>query len=190
MGDTVVVAWSEYRTGSDYDVLACINFGDTLNIADNATTSSYPHVLFQNKTSGDTAIPYLHCVFSEAPEANVYEVGYNKLNLKHVTGGGQQSASKTPIPRKPSLSACRPNPFRDRTQISYQLPQAGNVRLEVCDVTGRTVRTLADGYKQPGAYTVNWDSKDSRGHAVPHGVYFYRLDTPGFRDVKKAVVMR
>jgi hypothetical protein len=42
----------------------------------------------------------------------------------------------------------------------------------------------------PGAYSVNWDSKDSRGRMVPHGVYFYRLDTPGFRDVKKAVVAR
>jgi hypothetical protein len=190
MGDTVVVAWSEYRTGSDYDILACIDFGDTLNIADNATASGYPHVLFQNKASGDTAIPYLHCVWSEALEANVYEVGYNKLNLKQAAGGGQQSAGKTPVPGKPSLSACRPNPFRDRTQISYQLPTAGNVSLRVYDVTGRTVRTLQDGYKQPGAYSVSWDSRDNRGRQVPHGVYFYRLDTPGFRDVKKAVVMR
>jgi hypothetical protein len=37
---------------------------------------------------------------------------------------------------------------------------------------------------------VSWDSKDSRGRQVPRGVYFYRLDTPGFRDVKKAVVAR
>jgi len=42
----------------------------------------------------------------------------------------------------------------------------------------------------PGTYSVNWDTKDSRGRQVPHGVYFCRLDTPGFRDVKKAVVAR
>ena len=80
--------------------------------------------------------------------------------------------------------------FRNRTQIAYQLPRAGNVRLEVFDVSGRTVRMLASGHKQAGAYTVNWDSKDNRGRQVPHGVYFYRLDTKGFRDVKKAVVTR
>jgi hypothetical protein len=189
MGDTVIVAWEERRTVTDYDILASINFGDTLSIADNSTKSGYPHVLFQNQTSGDTAIPYLHTVWSETPEANVYEVGYNKLNLKQ-SGEGPQSAGPAPLPRRPSLSACRPNPFRDRTQISYQLPSAGNVSLRVYDVTGRTVRTLQDGFQKPGAYSVNWDSRDSRGRQVPHGVYFYRLDTPGFRDVKKAVVAR
>jgi hypothetical protein len=189
MGDTVIVAWEEHRTGSDYDVLACINFGDTVNIADNATKSGYPHVLFQNKTSGDTTIPYLLSIWSEMPETNVYEVAYNKLNLKHI-GEGQQSAGKVTIPMKPALNACRPNPFRDRTQISYQLPSAGNVSLRVYDATGRTVRTLASGFQKPGAYSVSWDSKDGRGHLVPHGVYFYRLDTKGFRDVKKAVVTR
>ncbi len=51
------------------------------------------------------------------------------------------------------------------------------------------VRTLASGYQKAGFYSVSWDSRDSRGHEVPHGVYFYRLDTPGFRDVKKAVVL-
>jgi len=184
------VAWEEHRSTTDYDILACIDFDDTLNIADNATVSSYPHVLFQNKTSGDTAIPYLHAVWSEAPEANVYEVGYNKLNLKQASGGGQLSAGPAPLPGKPSLSACRPNPFRDRTQIAYQLPTAGNVRLEVFDVTGRTVRTLASGHKAAGSYTVNWDARDNRGREVPRGVYFYRLDTPGFRAVRKVVLAR
>jgi len=190
MGDTVVLAWSEYRTGSDYDIMACIDFGDTINIADNATESGYPHVLFQNKASGDTAIPYLLVVWSEAPAANVYEVEFNKLNLKQAQGGGQQSAAKAPLPTKPSLSACRPNPFQSRTTINYQLPNGGNVRLEVYDVTGRTVRTLASGHKASGSYTVNWDSRDNRGREVPRGVYFYRLDTPGFRAVKKAIVAR
>jgi len=191
MGDTVVVAWQELRTGgSDFDILACIDFDDTLNIADNSTFSTYPHILFQNKASGDTAIPYLHTVWSEAPEANYYEVGYNKLNLKQASGEGQQSAGTPPIPVKPSLAACRPNPFRNRTQISYALPAAGNVSLRVYDVAGRTVRILQGGFQKPGEYTVTWDSRDSRGRQVPHGVYFYRLDTPGFRAVKKAVVTR
>jgi hypothetical protein len=191
MGDTVIVAWQEARTGgSDFDILACIDFGDTLNIADNTTVSGYPHVLFHNVVSGDTAIPYLHTIFSETPSANYYEVGYNKLNLKQAAGEGQQGASSLPIPVKPLLASCSPNPFRSHTQISYALPNAGNVSLRVYDVTGRTVRTLASGHQKAGSYTVSWDARDSRGKQVPYGVYFYRLDTPGFRAVKKAVVAR
>ncbi len=190
MGDTVVVAWEETRSAYDHDILACINFGDTLNVADNATVSGYPHVLFYNKASGDTAIPYLHTIWSETPSANYYEVGYNKLNLKQSSGEGQQSASSTPIPTKPTLASCSPNPFRDRTQIRYALPTEGNVSLRVYDATGRTVRTLASGHQKAGSYSVTWDSRDNRGRQVPRGVYFYRLDTPGFRSVKKAVVTR
>jgi hypothetical protein len=190
MGDTVVVAWEETRSAYDHDILACIDFGDTLNVADNATVSGYPHVVFQNKASGDTTIPYLHTVWSETPSANYYEVGYNKLNLKQSSGEGQQSASSVPIPMKPTLASCSPNPFHGHTQINYALPKAGNVSLRVYDVTGRTVRTLASGHQKAGNYSVSWDARDSHGKQVPYGVYFYRLDTPGFRSVKKAVVAR
>jgi flagellar hook assembly protein FlgD len=82
------------------------------------------------------------------------------------------------------------HPFRDRTDVNYALPTEGNVSQRVYDATGRTVRTLANGHQKAGSYSVNWDSKDTRGRQVPRGVYFYRLDTPGFRAVKKAVVTR
>ena len=52
------------------------------------------------------------------------------------------------------------------------------------------VRTLASGSRRAGSYSVRWDARDSHGKRVPRGVYFDRLDTPGFRDVKKAVVAR
>jgi hypothetical protein len=94
------------------------------------------------------------------------------------------------ITTKPSLAACEPNPFHGHTRISYALPAAGNVSLQVRDVAGRTVRTLASGHQKAGNYSVNWDARDSQGKQVPYGVYFYRLDAPGFRAVKKAVVAR
>jgi hypothetical protein len=152
--------------------------------------SGYLHVLFQNVVSGDTAIPYVLSIWSEEPAAQYYEVAFNKLNLKQASGEGQQSASTLPIPVKPVLASCSPNPFRNHAQINYALPTAGNVSLRVYDVTGRTVRTLASGSQKAGSYTVNWDARDSHGKQVPYGVYFYRLDTPGFRAVKKAVVAR
>jgi hypothetical protein len=52
------------------------------------------------------------------------------------------------------------------------------------------VRTLASGHQTAGNYSVNMDARDNRGRQVPRGVYFYRLDTPEFRAVKKAVVTR
>jgi hypothetical protein len=185
MGDTVVVAWEERRSTTDYDVLACINFGDTINVADDSTKSSFPHVVFQKS---DT-IPYVHTIWTDEPLSGYFEARCNKLNLKQ-SGEGQQGAGQARLPGRPSLAACRPNPFRNGTSIGYQLPAAGNVSLQVYDVTGRTVRTLRNGFQKPGVYTATWNGRDERGREVPKGVYFYRLDTPGFTDVKKAVLVR
>jgi flagellar hook assembly protein FlgD len=88
------------------------------------------------------------------------------------------------------LSACRPNPFSARTQISYQFPLDGPVNLQVFDASGRSVKTLQNGLQRAGKYTVTWDGRDGNGRNVANGVYFYRFDAPGFRDVKKAVVMK
>jgi hypothetical protein len=73
-------------------------------------------------------------------------------------------------------------------------------RPVLLDISGRKVidllpganevRTLATGHQKAGFNSVSWDARDSHGKQVPYGVYFYRLDTPGFRSVKKAVVAR
>jgi hypothetical protein len=184
IGDTVVVAWDEAISAGDHDIYACINFdpNDIENIADDDTFSFFPHVALQD--AGDEL--YLHTIWSE-PD---YVVGYDKLDLRDDGGEGQLSAGSAQITPKPLLAVCEPNPFRGHTLVSYALPAAANVSLGVYDVTGRTVRTLASGHQKAGSYSVTWDSKDNRGRQAPRGVYFYRLDTPGFRSVKKAIVTR
>ena len=83
-----------------------------------------------------------------------------------------------------------PNPVSDKATIRWQAPIEAHVSLSVHNTAGQLVRMLADGRTKLGAHSVTWDSKDSRGRHVPASVYFYRLDTPGFRAVKKAVVAR
>jgi hypothetical protein len=94
-------------------------------------------------------------------------------------------------PTEPSIElSAAPNPFGRTTTINYELGRAGSVALTVLDAMGRTVRTLASGHQTAGNYSVSWDARDSHGKQVPHGVYFYHLDAPGFRSAKKAVVTR
>jgi hypothetical protein len=188
MGDTAVVTWSATLSASHHDILACIDFGTVDTVVDTAAHADFPHVVFQNwyDDEGDSLIPYAHVIWSSA----YYDVCYRKISLKEFGGEGQQSAASFPITVQPSLAACEPNPVCGHTRISYALPAAGNVDLRVCDATGRTVRTLANGLQNAGTYSVIWDARDAGGKQVPYGVYFYRLDTPGFRSVKKAVVTR
>jgi flagellar hook assembly protein FlgD len=75
-------------------------------------------------------------------------------------------------------------------EASYSIASPGRVALSVYDLMGREVRQLAAEEQSAGQHSVVWNCQDLSGQPVPRGVYFVRLDTPGFSDVKKAVVTR
>jgi hypothetical protein len=83
-----------------------------------------------------------------------------------------------------------PSPARASFVVRYDVPRRSRVSVGVYDTDGRMVRILQNGFQKPGVYTATWNGRDERGRDVPKGVYFYRLDTPGFTDVKKAVLVR
>lgn len=81
----------------------------------------------------------------------------------------------------------RPNPFRARTTIRFEIPVESNVALEVFDPRGQLVRTLARGPLSAGSHEVIWDGRTDAGHHVPPGVYFCRMVTPGFSATRKMI---
>ncbi len=94
------------------------------------------------------------------------------------------------VPRFIELAQNYPNPFRDRTQIRYNLPENSHVSIKIYDVTGRLVRTLKDGNENAGFLTVEWDGMNQHGSRVASGVYYYRMVTPIFKATKKMVLIR
>ncbi len=68
-----------------------------------------------------------------------------------------------------------PNPFNPSTTISYQIVKNSSVKLDIYDVVGRKVRTLVDGDKSAGYYSVVWNGRDERGRDVSSGTYLYRF---------------
>jgi len=89
------------------------------------------------------------------------------------------------------LGIASPNPVLGRyTKIHFSLARSERVRLEIVDLSGRTVRTLLDELIGPGERTKVWDGRNESGQPVPAGVYFYRLLTPEFRASNKLVWVR
>lgn len=82
-----------------------------------------------------------------------------------------------------------PNPFNPNTVIRYQLPVSGNVTLKVYDILGNYIATLVDKYKPPGNYEVKFHSSDSNYH-LTSGIYFYRLMSGAYTDVKKMILIK
>jgi len=78
-----------------------------------------------------------------------------------------------------------PNPFNPSTVIGYQLPEAGFVSIQVYDVTGRLVSTLVDGQVSAGRHQVRFEAG-----ALSSGVYIVRMQTSGFVDSRKIVLVK
>jgi hypothetical protein len=91
---------------------------------------------------------------------------------------------------KLALFANQPNPFSKYTLISYSLPHASNVHLEIFDVTGRLIQTLKDSKENAGVYTVRWDGRDNNGSKVANGIYFCRLRTDNATVIRKLTIIK
>jgi hypothetical protein len=99
-----------------------------------------------------------------------------------VTGIGNETPE---IPREYKLSQNYPNPFNPVTVIRYQLIVNSLVSMKVYDISGREVSTLVNGEKRAGYYEVTFD-----GSSLASGVYFYRIESAGFTDVKKMILVK
>jgi hypothetical protein len=96
----------------------------------------------------------------------------------HVLGrtdGAAAAVSSLELTLEPNT----PNPFTDRTKISYSLPSAGHVRIEVHDASGRLVRRLVSEVRSGGRQSASWDGTDDSGRSVAAGVYFARIQSAG-----------
>jgi len=78
-----------------------------------------------------------------------------------------------------------PNPFNPSTVISFELPASGMVTLTVFDITGRQVETMHQGVLSAGQHDFSFS-----GQGLASGTYFYRLDSQGFQDVKKMLLIK
>ena len=114
----------------------------------------------------------------------------NVLDWNDLLGISDDAINQTPIAY--ILYQNYPNPFNPKTIINYKLParSAGGpitnyVKLSIYNLLGQKVTTLVDRRQDAGTYKVEWDASD-----FSCGVYYYRLETGEFQDVKKMVLLR
>jgi hypothetical protein len=89
------------------------------------------------------------------------------------------------IPNKFELYQNYPNPFNPVTNIKFDLPKSGLVKLSVYNILGKEIETLYNGILSAGKYKMDFNAS-----SYPSGVYFYRIETGDFVAVKKLVVMK
>lgn len=94
------------------------------------------------------------------------------------------------VPENFVLHQNYPNPFNPETNISFELPSASRVELDIFNILGRRIATLVNGNLPAGRHTVIWDGRNAENSSVASGVYFYRLSTSAKVETKKMILMK
>ncbi len=118
-----------------------------------------------------------------------FEIAYEGQTYEHRFQVGAPVAADE-APASIRLSRLYPNPMNPTTNIAFVLGQAGHVQLDVLNVAGRHVRTLASETLAAGSYTRQWNGQDDSGRTVASGVYFVRLGSPEGTSAQKLTVAK
>ena len=94
------------------------------------------------------------------------------------------------LPSGYGLEQNYPNPFNPSTSIEFSLPSKSHVKLEVYNLLGRKIASIADRFFESGTHTVNWDGKNFSGEQSASGIYFYRMEAGQFDLTRKMILLK
>ncbi|MFA6457273.1 MAG: cellulase family glycosylhydrolase [Bacteroidota bacterium] len=116
---------------------------------------------------------------------NEFGGGFNLNYIDLSYAGPIVSVTDQMFPGQYALAQNYPNPFNPSTVIEFQIPFTSFVTLSVTDLLGREIMRLVDGMRNAGKHAVTFDATQ-----VSSGIYFYTLQTDGFRETRKLSVMK
>ncbi|MCK9329713.1 MAG: T9SS type A sorting domain-containing protein [Candidatus Cloacimonetes bacterium] len=110
-------------------------------------------------------------------------IGVFYMNTTNISEG---SINKTSI----QLHSAYPNPFNPTTTLSFTLPEPSNVLLEIFNVKGQKVKTLANDHYSKGTHNFIWEGTNDQQKTLTSGMYFYRLKTNDKVITKKMMLIK
>ena len=195
-GDQVHLTWDKPDTGRGEDDplfrYVIYKSGET-DILNPANIISNPENIIEitgeNHFTDDLPLHDDGDILAESPGATYFvtalsrnnvESDFEKMEIIPVSADDPAMAAASY-----SLSQNYPNPFNPATNITFMLPGAEQVSLQVFDVTGRLVAVLLDERRSAGSHTVSWDAS-----GMASGVYMYRIMAGGFVKTKPMVLLK
>jgi len=94
------------------------------------------------------------------------------------------------LPQEFGLEQNYPNPFNPYTSFDFALPRQSQVTIDIFNVLGQKIKTLADGEYEAGRYTISWDGTNDNGSSAATGIYFYKMIADNFQDTKKLILLK
>ncbi len=118
------------------------------------------------------------------------EVLIDNITLREVADDVAVGKHLLPAPANFELSQNYPNPFNPSTELVYSLAKSGAMSLSIYNQNGRLIKTLVNGFQQPGEYRVVWNGQNENGQTQPSGLYYARAAGEGLAKTIKMVLLR
>ena len=132
--------------------------------------------------NGEMEMDFTDCVFNGGtPISSKYN---GAINI-YTDELSVSPDSEIEIIRKFSLSNPYPNPFNINAVVAFFIPDEGFVSLEVFDTNGRLVKTIFSGMTSAGEYTEQIEFDKTAA-----GLYFIRLKSGSYQEVKKLILIK
>jgi len=105
--------------------------------------------------------------------------------IKTDSNGNLETSTIVGLPTKYTLSQPYPNPFNPATTIKFSIPQAEFVTVKVYNIAGHEITTLINDELSTGNHSIQWD-----GSHQPSGIYFVKIESNGFVQTRKMVLLK
>jgi hypothetical protein len=173
-GNNVLLQWT---TATELN-----NFG--FEVERRAINSDYENVGFVSG-SGSTTEPRNY-VFTDTKVPD----GKYLYRLKQIDFNGSFDFSyevevEIHSPAVYALEQNYPNPFNPSTTINYSLAEGTTVKISIYNMLGQEVALLINEFKEAGPHSITFDAS-----SLPSSAYFYKIETPQFKQVKKMLLAK
>ena len=207
VSDSVLINKDNIASTYDLDWSESLDVdGDTIDYIVYAKIGQYPAEEIFDTTATSYSILYediAEGAFENIPgnTATVRFTVWAHDGIDSVKAGGEDrilyinrydylSVESEGIPTEFALHENYPNPFNPTTQIRFDLPEMGNVTLSIYNMLGQKVKTFNMQSAPAGYHALTWNATNDLGAPVAAGVYLYQLQTEGFVQTKKMVLLK
>jgi hypothetical protein len=155
----------------------------TLNFGVGSTNGTYPIGYVATVNTGNM-MDYINA--NDQDDGLYCSVGVD-TSFNHMVEvvGGTANIDENGLPTKYRLSQNYPNPFNPETTINFQTNADSHVNISVFDINGNLVQELVNEWTESGSHRVKFS-----GHSIPSGIYFYKMTTKGFADIRKMTLIQ
>tara|TARA_B100002052_G_scaffold134362_1_gene123424 strand:- start:129 stop:1001 length:873 start_codon:yes stop_codon:yes gene_type:complete len=194
--NTIDIEWSESKDvdgdGIDYLLYAKIGIYEKELIYDTTATKlsiSYQEIV-ENVFEGIVGNGATVVVSLSATDRIDTLDAKGENRVLYVNRYDYLSTQSEGVPSEFVLHANYPNPFNPTTQIRFDLPIMGDVKLVIYNMLGQKVREYAMNNISAGYHSVTWDATNDLGDPVSAGVYLYQLQTDETVQTNKMILLK